>query len=138
MRNRDKAKKILRIMDFWTSAIVLATTVALLLFASFEVIHIFQDLYNTSTITIVHEVALIVILVKAYRILRSYTLDHHISIKYVLEISFIAPSIELIFAHSNQPLSVNILFVIFSLASLIIYIVYYDTLVEIQRKTIDD
>ncbi len=62
----------------------------------------------------------------------SYFYDHHIDIKYVLEISFIAPAIEIIFAASQHSLALNIVFGVFSLASLLVYVLFYETITKID------
>lgn len=134
MNETNFSKKALQATDFWISGLIFLAILALLLFASIKVYKIFADFAQTTTITIVHDVALFVVLVKAYRVLHSYFKKHHISIKYILEISIIAPAIEIIFAYSKQPLPVNILFAFFSLASLVIYLLFYEKLSVIENK----
>lgn len=113
-------------------ALILLAMVAVLVFGAVKISRIYESLFNTTTISIVHDVALVIVLVKAYRVLYEYFKDQHVSMKYILEISFIAPAIEIVFAHGNQALQVNILFALFSLASLVVYLIFYDKLVYIE------
>jgi len=84
-------------------------------------------------VSTVHDIALVIVLVKAYRVLLFYLEEHHISIKYIVGISIIAPAIEIIFATQNQTLPINILFGIFSVVNLVIYLQYYEKLSCIDK-----
>ncbi|MDZ4216731.1 MAG: hypothetical protein U1C97_00245, partial [Candidatus Gracilibacteria bacterium] len=85
----------------------------------------------------VHDVAYIIVLVKAFRVLLFYLQTQHLSIKYLIEISIIAPAIEIIFASANFSFSMNLLFVVFSLSNLIIYLTYYEKLSLIDQERYD-
>jgi len=123
---------------FFNTMIVISNrVVSLFMFIAMLVLLVFLGMIIWDMLTkasqlsfssILHDVAFIIVLVKAYRILLYYFREHHVSIKYIVEISIIAPAIELIFAPMNQPLEVNILFAIFSLSNLALYLVFFDKL----------
>lgn len=72
-----------------------------------------------------HAIAEVLILIKAYRILRSYLTTHHISVEYIVEISIIAAAIEFVFAFDAHNAVTNALLGAFGLANLIIYLHYF-------------
>lgn len=65
------------------------------------------------------------ILIKAYRILRSYLVSHHISVEYIVEISIIASAIEFVFAFDAHSSVNNIALAVFGIANLFIYLHYF-------------
>lgn len=75
---------------------------------------------------VLHTIAFAIVLIKAYNILISYAKTRHINIKYLVEISIIAPAVEIIFNSHAYSLSVLILLAVFGVANLVIYIVFYD------------
>lgn len=82
----------------------------------------FMDVHSRRAL---HSIAEVIILIKAYRILVSYLNTHHVAIKYIVEISIIAPAIELVFASDMHSMATNITFAIFGLANLVLYLMYY-------------
>lgn len=78
-------------------------------------------------------VATIVILVKAYKVLMSYVKTHHLSLKYVLEINFTATSLELLFNEWSYSLETKILFLILWLSSLLIYLIFFKQILELEK-----
>lgn len=119
------------------SLFLFATLVILTLFTALKIYDLFFLVIRLQTYNIVHDIAFIIVLVKAFRVLLFYLQTQHISIKYVIEISIVAPAIELIFAAQNQDLWLNILFAIFSLANLMIYLAYYEKLANIDQGRYD-
>lgn len=77
---------------------------------------------------LIHTIAFTIVLVKAYKILISYAETRHINIKFLVEISIIAPTIEIIFNAKNYPLAVNIMFATYAFLNLVAYLYFYATL----------
>ncbi len=77
---------------------------------------------------LLHTIAFTIVLVKAYKILISYAQTRHINLKFLVEMSIIAPTIEIIFNARNYSLEVNALFALFAFANLIAYLFFYKTL----------
>lgn len=85
-------------------------------------------------IDFLHSIAIIIVVLKAYRVLLFYLETLHVSIKYIVEISIIAPAIELIFAPQGQELWLTAILGLFALANLVIYLFYRDKLIESDRE----
>jgi uncharacterized membrane protein (DUF373 family) len=80
------------------------------------------------------DIALLIILVKAYRILLYYFRQHHISIKYIVEIAIIAPAIELIFAPLNHTFEISILLAVFAMVNLTLYLLFFENLSKADEE----
>ncbi len=59
---------------------------------------------------VLNVVTFLLVLVKSFKILKSYSLHHHISIKDLIEISIIALLMEVVFNFWLHPMGLNILF----------------------------
>ncbi len=81
---------------------------------------------------LLHTIAFTIVLVKAYKILISYAQKRHVSIKYLIEIAIIAPTIEIVFNSTKYPIEVSALFAIFALANLITYLHFYGTIKHVS------
>jgi uncharacterized membrane protein (DUF373 family) len=77
---------------------------------------------------LLHKIAFTIVLVKAYKILIAYAQTRNISIKYILEMAIVAPTIELVFNVRNYSMEVSILFACFAFANLIAYLFFYKTI----------
>lgn len=77
---------------------------------------------------LLHTIAFTIVLVKAYKILVAYAQTRHINIKYLIEISIVAPTIEIIFNSRNYALEVNALFGLFAFLNMIAYLYFYKTI----------
>lgn len=124
MKKQRAMRSIVRLIDYIVSLFMLLSIVAVVIFVGFEVFSLFQDSLTADPKRVLKSVALIVILVKAYRLLLYYMQSHHVSIRYIIEISIIAPSVELIFAPEGRSLELNILYAVFALVNLIVYLLY--------------
>ena len=98
---------------------------------------IFNIKHFTTTDTLKF-VSLIIILVKAYHLLYFYMISHHVSVRYIVEISIIAPAVELIFVPNGRSMEVNILYAIFGITNLIIYMIFYHKLHQIDNDWLKD
>ncbi len=114
--------------DTIVSLLIFATIAVLIIYMVFRLIGVYVNVLNFNVQAILHEMAFLVVFVKAYRLMIFYLESHHVSIKYIMEISIIAPAVEIIFATANQTLGVNLLFGFFSLANLILYLTFYKQL----------
>lgn len=124
--------------DIVVSFLIFATIVGLVFFLFNLVINLFRSLPSLDINQALYSVAIVIILVKAYRILLFYMNKHHVSIKYIVEIAIIAPAIELIFVPGGRSLELNIVYAVFSLGSLLIYVMYFRNLCEADDKDIKD
>lgn len=84
-----------------------------------------EQLLNEANRQALLSIAEVLILMKAYRILVSYLTSHHISVEYIVEISIIAPAIELLFAYDAYDVPTKIILGVFGLANLFFYLHYF-------------
>lgn len=84
-------------------------------------------------IELLHTIAFTIVLVKAYKILISYAQKRHVSIKYLVEISIIAPTIEIVFNSQKYPIEFNVFFGVFALLNLIAYLHFYPTIKHVSN-----
>lgn len=127
-------QKVIWAADKLVSLVILLTIFVVIFFALFEFYKLYADFSHLTAERVLHTVALMVIFVKAYRLLLFYLKCHHIGVKYIVEIAIIAPAVELIFAPENRVFEVNLLFALFSIAMLVVYLVFYKTLVGIEEE----
>ncbi len=66
-------------------------------------------------------VTFILVLVKSFKILVSYSKNHHIAVKDLVEISIIALLMEVVFNFGLHTLEINILFAVLGVALVIVY-----------------
>lgn len=124
--------------DIVVSLLIFATIIGLVFFLFNLVINLFRSLPSLDINQALYSVAIVIILVKAYRILLFYMNKHHVSIKYIVEIAIIAPAIELIFVPDGRSFGLNIVYAAFSLGSLLIYVIYFTSLCEADDTDIRD
>lgn len=122
--------------DLVVSLLIFATIVGLVFYLFRIVVDLFQTLPGLDINRMLYSVAIVVILVKAYRLLLFYMQTHHVSIKYIVEIAIIAPAIELIFVPDGRSDVLNIVYAVFSLANLIIYVKYFSNLCDADHTDI--
>ncbi len=90
-------------------------------------IHLFSGIGGEERqFRILHAVARTIIVLKAYRILVSYLRSHHVPVKYMLEIAFIASVVELFFAYDLHDFQTKIIFAAFGLVGLALYLYFYE------------
>lgn len=118
------------------SLIIFGTILLLLAFGCIKLYEITLSLLRGGgdSIAFLHSIAIIIVVLKAYRVLVFYLDTLHVSIKYIVEISIIAPAIELIFAPQEQELWLTAILGTFALANLVIYLFYRDKLIESDRE----
>ena len=131
---RKFLSKIILFTDKLVSLIILATIFVVIFFALFEFYKLYADFSKLTAERVLHVIALTIVFVKAYRTLLDYMHSHHVSVKYIVEISIIAPAIELIFAPENRSFEINALFAVFSIGMLVAYAFFYKTLSEADKE----
>ena len=70
---------------------------------------------------ILNVVTFLLVLVKSFKILKTYSLHHHIAIKDLIEISIIALLMEVVFNFSLHSMALNILFSTLGVALVLVY-----------------
>lgn len=150
-------QKITKILDKSVSIFLLITAISLVVFmfiqVGFELIDLFHNMIEVQTADnanrgsllnklnaeYLHGVALIILLVKAYKIVMSYADDHHIDIRYMVEIAIIGSILELLFNADYYTVTMQIVLVVLGLGSAVIYHIFYpftikETESELQAK----
>ena len=130
--------KLMKKIDPLVSFIAFAAIVGVVFFAGWQIAEMFQHIFAQDTKGVFHSIALVILLIKAYKLLFFYMESHHVSIRYVLEIAIIAPTIELVFAPGNASLELNILYAVFGIASAIVYLKFYQELHSADRESIHE
>ncbi|MCT4591985.1 MAG: hypothetical protein N4A36_01180 [Candidatus Gracilibacteria bacterium] len=133
-KRRTILKKIITVTNFLMSLFILMSLLGLVFYVGWAVYAAYTNVVNLDFTKLIHGIVFILVLVKAYKVLVFYLKRHHLSIKYMIEISIIAPSIELIFAPNSHSLMFSILLALFAVSNLLIYVIYYDKLCEIDEK----
>lgn len=86
---------------------------------------------------LLHGIAVMLIFVKAYKILTSYYVHQHISIKFLVEIAIIACTVEVLFNVKNLALPVLIVLALFGTANLLIYLLFAEKLERLEHRAED-
>lgn len=93
--------------------------------------HVFSGMYmdmdfmEAHSKRVLHSIAEVIVLIKAYRILVSYVHTHHVSVEYIVEISIVATAVELLFAVDTHSVPNNIVLAAFGLINLFAYLHYF-------------
>lgn len=131
---------ITKYTDLIFSGVILISIFALIMFSIRMGIDLLIQSITPDIKNIIHNIAYIIVLLKAYKIMVFYFRYQNLSIKYLVQIAIIAPAIEVIFAINAQSLWINILYACFSLANLLIYIIYHKQLDQFDisdKKSLD-
>lgn len=133
---RELPEYIVRLSNAAISFLIVFMIIALIAYAGSIAIKVYQGFSHYSPGNVLHDAALLIVIVKAYKVMLYYYKRHRVSIKYIVEISIIAPAIELVFASGagGYSLWISILFGVFGVANLIIYIFFYEKLTKIDEK----
>lgn len=92
-----------------------------------------QSIFNAINGDFLHNIAVLLILMKAYRILVEYMRYHHIDIKFMVEIGIIAVILELLFNSKQYTGDMQIVLAAMGVAFLAIYAFRYDTLTKATK-----
>jgi len=94
-----------------------------------------QALLNGINADFLHNVAILIILMKAYRILVEYMRHHHIDMKHIIEIGIVASVLELVFNYSYYTEDMRLVLAGTAVAFLAIYAFRYDTFVKAMKDS---
>ncbi len=83
-------------------------------------------------LSLLHTIAFTIVLVKAYKILIAFADTKHINLKLLVEISIIAPTIELIFNPTAYEFDMKALFAVYALLNLVAYLYFYKTIKKVN------
>lgn len=97
-----------------------------------------QSILNALNVEFLHTIALLIVLMKAYRILVEYMRWYHIDIKYMMEIGIIASVLELLFNYQNYSQDMLYIFLGIAVSFATIYAFRHDTLVRAMRESRDE
>ncbi|PID86250.1 hypothetical protein CSB08_01415 [Candidatus Gracilibacteria bacterium] len=94
-----------------------------------------QETASISTLQheLLHNIAFTIVLVKAYNILMEYAKHKHVNIKYIIEISIIAPVVEVVFNYGSYDFNMLVFLGILSICMSILYLFFYDKLKIIEN-----
>ena len=94
-----------------------------------------QSILNVLNTDFLHNVAVLLILMKAYRILVEYMKYHHIEIKFMVEIVIIASVLELLFNSQQYSEDMRLILLGLGVSFLALYVFKYDTLVKSMKDS---
>lgn len=94
-----------------------------------------QSILNSLNVEFLHTIALLIVLMKAYRILVEYMRWYHIDIKYMMEIGIIASVLELMFNYQSYSADMRYIFLGIAISFAAIYAFRHDTLVKAMRES---
>jgi uncharacterized membrane protein (DUF373 family) len=115
--------QFLRAVRLATNGIIILLVAALLVFMFSELVDIiYTSFLDPKGRNFLHDIALILVFVKAVKMLTEYLKTHRIAISYLMEISIIAPAIEIIFAADKHDFWLIVIFGIFSMGNLLMYL----------------
>lgn len=94
-----------------------------------------QSIFNGLNAEFLHNVALLLILLKAYRILVEYMRYHHIDLKFMVEIAIIACVLELLFNYGKYSEDMRLVLLGLGVSFLTIYAFKYETFVKAMKES---
>lgn len=136
LKHKKNLKKIVKRIDDIFSLFILLTIIGVVVFTGMSILDLFVSLSAFNASDVLHTVALVIILVKAYRVLLFYMESHHISVLYIVEISIIAAALEIIFLPDERNIWQTLLFAMFGLANLLIYVFFHEKLEQLDEKSV--
>lgn len=84
-----------------------------------------QSIFNALNGSFLHNVAVLLILMKAYRVLVEYMRHHHIDIKFMVEIAIIASVLELLFNYAAYSIEMRYIMLGLAVTFLAMYVFGY-------------
>lgn len=94
-----------------------------------------QGILNALNVEFLHTIALLIVLMKAYRVLVEYMRWYHIDIKYMMEIGIIASVLELLFNYQNYTQDMRYIFLGIAVSFAFIYAFRHDVLVAAMKES---
>lgn len=130
---QDWTHKFIPFLRVILCTMILAVIIALMMFIANEILDIYRSIFQREPRNFLHDIALLLVEIKAFRILVSYLLTYHVSVKYIVEISIIASAVEIIFAADRHSIEINVLYGVFCIAMLIVYVMFREKLVSAEQ-----
>lgn len=146
-------ESFVRVLNFCVSFVAFITASALVLFmlvgfvtGIYDIVLIMMDtvfmdpierreIFDAVNTQFLHTIAVLIILMKAYRILVEYMRYHHIDIKYIVEIGIIACVLELLFNYGDYTEDMRLILLGLGIGFLAIYAFRYDALKKAMEDT---
>jgi len=94
-----------------------------------------QYILNGLNAEFLHNIAILLILMKAYRVLVEYMRYHHIDLKFMVEITIIACVLELLFNYQKYTADMRWILFLLGFSFLAIYAFKYDTFVQAKKTS---
>ena len=94
-----------------------------------------QYTFNGLNAEFLHNVAVLIVLIKAYRVLVEFMRYRHIDVKYMVEIGIIASVLELLFNYQKYSQDMRWVFLLMAVTLLGIYAFKYETFVKAKRTS---
>lgn len=91
--------------------------------------------FNILNAEFLHNIAILLILMKAYRILVEYMRFHHIDIKFMVEITVIACALELLFNYASYSIEMRYILLGLSASFLGLYVFGYKSLKQASKDS---
>ena len=124
--------KIIAVTKFIVEIFIILLIAMLLVYSGLKIYELSTALFEHRIKKIVHDIAYFIVLIKAYKVLLSYLEQGSVGIRYIMEISIIAPSLEVIFAFDTHDAWTNIFLGAFSLITLFLYLLFFDRISMLQ------
>lgn len=130
--------KLFNIMDVIVSVIVFLVAVRLLLYMITSLYSVAENMFvgglwvENKTNEILHWIVYYIVMVKAYKVLVGFAKFHKVSLKEVTELVIVTSFIELIFQMQNLPIAKIAALGITGVATLLVYLYYYEKLVAMN------
>lgn len=139
-----------KILDYCISFVAFVTAVALVLFmliafliGTYDITLLMldsismntddrQELFNFVSTEFLHTIAVLIILMKAYRILVEYIRHHHVNLKHIVEIAIIGCVLELLFNYTHYTEDMRLVLLGLAVGFLGLYVFKYDSLNKAQ------
>lgn len=120
-------RRILPFLRLAVCTLIFFAAVAVLLAMTQQVAAMYRNLFTGQSRLLLHAAALLLVLLKALRILVSYLVTYHVRLHHIVEIAVIASVLEIVFAYDRHSIAVDILFASFAIVNLLILVFFYDT-----------
>jgi uncharacterized membrane protein (DUF373 family) len=129
---RVASRTILPYVRLVVCVLIGLASLALIIGMALQVADIFIDLINNDRSSLLQHVAIVLVMLKALRILVSYLATHHVRLYHIVEIAVIASVVEIVFASQTHSLAMNILLACFAVANLLILVLFYPTMMRMN------
>lgn len=130
-------QKPLPFVRFFVCTLIALAVLALLIAMAQQVIATYGDIFVGDRRYILQDFAVLLVMLKAVRILVSYLATHHVRLYHIIEISVISSAVEIVFAADRHTFGMNALLAAFALANLMVLVFFYETLRKMNTDQIN-